>query len=146
MQLASITAAEMEQRAARMAADEVTACWVALGTGERWLGQQPAIGVHPPDEGDGQWRIAAGLLRLVGQRSDPARGLPPVCWNQVQDATLQDFVGWALAGRVVPRRFAECEKVWVGGWTAPAYLERARAVLIGEQAARRPIGAARRAR
>ena len=25
--------------------------------------------------------IAAGLLRLVAQRPDPARALPPVCWN-----------------------------------------------------------------
>ncbi len=47
--------------------------------------------------------------------------------------TLDDFVAWVLAGRAVPRRFKENPKVWVGGWTAPAYLERGRAVLIGEQ-------------
>ncbi|MFC8448984.1 hypothetical protein [Kitasatospora sp. NPDC057223] len=47
--------------------------------------------------------------------------------------TSDDLVAWIVAGRAVPRRFAENPKVRVGGWTAPAYLERARAVLIGEQ-------------
>ncbi len=138
VQLASITAADMRQRAGRMAAEDVAACWVALGTGERWLAEQPAVGVHPPD-GAGEWRIAAGLLRLVAQTPDPARGLPPVCWNQVLDVTLDDFVAWVLVGKAVPRRFEENPRVWFGGWTAPAYLERARAVLIGEQkTGRRP--------
>ncbi|GAA2811390.1 hypothetical protein GCM10010441_40060 [Kitasatospora paracochleata] len=137
VQLASITAQKMQQRNARVAADEVVGCWVALGTGERWLAVEPAVGMQPPGPQGGRWLIAAGLWRLVGQTPDPARGLPLACWNQVGGVTLEDFVAWVLAGKVVPRRFTEDPKVSIGGWTALASLDRARTVLADEQAARR---------
>ncbi|MFJ3594862.1 hypothetical protein ACIQUY_40195 [Streptomyces sp. NPDC090231] len=72
--------------------------------------QVPAIRVRPPADRDGRWRVITGLFRWAGLHWDPV------------EADLDDFVAWALDGRVVPRGFDPPRRYWVGGWTAPQYL------------------------
>ncbi|MFD6187454.1 hypothetical protein [Streptomyces goshikiensis] len=109
-QLSSITVDDARRRTAALGADSVGVCWVFEEGQRSWMHQVPAIRVRPPAERAASWRVITGLFRWAGRHWDPV------------EADLEDFVAWALDGRVVPRGFDPPRRYWVGGWTAPQYL------------------------
>ncbi|MFI9322714.1 competence protein CoiA [Kitasatospora aureofaciens] len=114
-QLSPITPDEIALRTSRFAADGVRVCWVGIHR-RPWLGTVPSVLAAPPRENGARWTVADGLARFLSNKWSPAT------------AALEEFVGWALAGRIVGHRFARPQHLadgmcWPGAWTAPHYIE-----------------------
>lgn len=119
-QISPITPDVIRQRTARFAKDGVDVCWVAVKR-HTWLGEAPSILAAPPGDTTSAWTVAGGLFRFDAEDGR---------WVTVS-ADLDSFVDWALSGRIGPRRFAprfnDGQQLWTGAWTAPRYVDDARA-------------------